>query len=320
MSRVKVKVVQLRRQGTGSLGIRLQALPNEMLPAFSAGAHIDLILPGGLTRQYSIASAPSCRAYYELCVKQAPGSRGGSRFIHETLAVNDELEISLPRNLFALQAADHHVLVAGGIGITPLLSMAAELMEKGQSFTLHYYTKSLAEAAYVEHLTSGFAEGNVCLHHSDQGRSPRQHLPDDFQRPQPGTHLYLCGPHALMAHMTEQAIRRGWDQRQIHQEAFSAPEGVADASKDQAFDVQLQSSGQLVQVNADQSIANALLQAGIEVPVSCEQGFCGACLTQVLDGIPCHRDSVMSDAEKGLNNQMTLCCSRSQSARLVLGL
>lgn len=317
MSRLTVKVAELTAQGSGNLGIRLVPLPGEALPAFAAGAHIDVFLPGDMIRQYSIASAPSQRDHFELCVKKEPDSRGGSRFVHERLAVGDELSISAPRNLFAIEPADRYLLIAAGIGITPLMSMAAALKEQQHSFALHYYTRTRGEAAYAERLETQLATGQVQLHHSDQGRSPRQHVPDDLMRPNPGTQLYLCGPEAFMRHMTERALSLGWLPAQIHQEAF-AP--VAATPAGDAFEVQVNSTGQVVAVHAEQSIAQALMAAGVEVAVSCEQGFCGACLTPVLQGTPCHRDSVLSDGEKAMNDQMALCCSRSRSGRLVLGI
>ncbi len=317
MSRLTVKVAELTAQGRGNLSVRLQPLPGQALPAFAAGAHVDVFLPGAITRQYSIASGPSHLEHYELCVKKEPGSRGGSRFIHEQLAVGDVLDISPPRNLFAIEPAAHHVLLAAGIGITPLLSMATALKEERQSFALHYYTRTRNEAAYAERLETQFGTGQVHLHHSDQERSPRQHVPDELTRPGPGTRLYLCGPEAFMRHMTERALALGWSPGQIHQEAF-APAATTPASD--AFEVQVNSTGQVVAVPAEQSIAQALMAAGVEVAVSCEQGFCGACLTPVLQGTPCHRDSVLSDGEKAMNDQMALCCSRSRSGRLVLGI
>lgn len=319
MSHLHVRVTQLQAQGNANLSVRLEAVCGQALPAFSAGSHVDVFLPSGLIRQYSIASAPSSLDHYELCVKKEAASRGGSRFMHEGLALNTELEISRPRNLFAIQPAAHHVLVAAGIGITPLLSMAAELHETGQSFALHYYTRTRAEAAYAGRLKSSYPQRCVRLHHSDEGKSPRHHIPEDLQRPETNSRVYLCGPNAFMSSMTERAIAFGWSQNQIHQEAFSVDVNTATNLED-SFEVQLHSSGQVVRVPADQSIAQALLAASIEVPLSCEQGFCGACLTPVLQGTPCHRDSVLSDGEKLLNNQMTLCCSRSLSSRLVLDL
>lgn len=317
MSRLTVKVAELTAQGSGNLGIRLVPLPGQALPAFAAGAHVDVFLPGALTRQYSIASAPCNRDHYELCVKLEPGSRGGSRFVHEHLAIGDELDISPPRNLFAIEPAEHYLLVAAGIGITPLLSMATALKEQQLSFALHYYTRTRSEAAYAERLETQFAAGQVHLHYSDQGRSPRQHLPDGLATPATDTRLYLCGPEAFMHHMTDRALTLGWSPTQIHQEAF-AP--VASPHVGETFEVQVHSTGQVVAVPAEQSIAQALMAAGVEVAVSCEQGFCGACLTPVLQGTPCHRDSVLSDGERALNDQMALCCSRSRSGRLVLGL
>lgn len=320
MARLTVKVAHLQAEGLNNLSIRLEPLGNQLLPEFSAGAHIDVFLPGGLVRQYSIASAPLDKDHYELCIKKEPESRGGSRFLHEALTLGDILEISAPRNLFALQAAQHHVLVAAGIGITPLLSMATQILADGHSFALHYYTKNLEQSAYAQRLRIHFAGQAIHLHHSDDGASPRHHLPSDFTHPQAATCIYLCGPTAFMKHMTEQALALGWAQRQLFQEAFSAAPPTGDLSVDGGFEVELRVCGRSVWVEPKQSIAHTLIEMGIDVPLSCEQGFCGACITKVLAGVPCHRDSVLSDEQKALNDQMTLCCSRSQTSRLVLDL
>ncbi|WP_455917716.1 PDR/VanB family oxidoreductase [Pseudomonas cerasi] len=319
MARLKVKVARLTLHGSGNLSVHLERLDGQVLPVFEAGAHIDVFLPGDITRQYSIASPPSQRGRYELCVKNETASRGGSRFVHDELSLGDELDISEPRNLFSLKPAEHYVLIAAGIGITPLLSMAADLQEKNSSFSLHYYTKNAAQTAFLEYLQTAFSSDRINLRHSDDGNSPRNCLPDDLEQPMPETLLYLCGPQPFMTHMTEQAMRRGWGSHQMHREAFST-NGFAPQEEDQPFEVQLVSSGDVFQVEVGESIAQVLCNAGLDVPLSCEQGICGACLTGVLQGTPCHRDSVLSESEKAMNNQITLCCSRSLSERLVLDL
>lgn len=316
MRRLKVKVQQRSEQGTANVGIRLVAVDGGRLPDFEAGAHVDIFLPGGLVRQYSIASSPAQRDHYQLCIKLEPASRGGSAFIHRQLREGDELEISAPRNLFALQEGQHHVLIAAGIGITPVLSMAEALHSRGQSFALHYYTRTAADVAFSERLRGHFAGAAVHFHHSNEGRSPREHLPGELAAPQPGTQLYLCGPSAFMSHLQARATILGWAPEVIHTEAF----GAAPFADGEAFEVQLNSTGAVYNVAPSQSIAHVLAGVGVEVPLSCEQGICGACVTGVLEGLPLHLDSVLSDGEQASNRLMTLCCSRSRSARLVLDL
>jgi len=316
MSRLKVKVQQRSEQGTANVGIRLVAVDGALLPDFEAGAHVDIFLPGGLVRQYSIASSPAQPDHYQLCIKLEPASRGGSEFIHRQLREGDELEISAPRNLFALQEGQHHVLIAAGIGITPLLSMAEALHCRGRSFALHYYTRTAADVAFGERLRGHFAGAAVHFHHSSDGRSPREYLPAELAVPQPGTQLYLCGPSAFMSHLVERATAMGWAPEVIHREAF----GATPLTEGEAFEVQLNSTGAVYNVPASHSIAQVLMEAGVEVPLSCEQGICGACVTGVLEGQPLHLDSVLSDGEQAGNRLMTVCCSRSRSARLVLDL
>jgi vanillate O-demethylase ferredoxin subunit len=321
MTTIPVVVDALMAQGRGSLAVRLVAQDEQALPAFEAGAHIDLHLGRGLIRQYSIASPPHERAHYLLCVKKESASRGGSAHVHERLRVGDALQISLPRNLFALQPAEHQVLLAGGIGITPLLSMAEALDQSMTSFELHYYVQSRRDAAFAKRLASGFAHGRVHLHCSVDGDSCRKGLPAGVQVPAKGTRLYLCGPEGFMQHVVDAALAAGWDQDKIHREAFAAPSAVAPVAGAAAFQVELASSRRVFDIPADRSIASILVDAGVNVPLSCEMGICGACLTPVIDGVVDHRDSVQSDAERAAPlQQIALCCSRSHSAMITIDL
>ncbi|WDK31461.1 PDR/VanB family oxidoreductase [Xanthomonas campestris] len=319
MSLHEVRVAEVVDQGHRQRAIRLEPV-GAQLPAFEAGAHVDLHLPDGLVRQYSIASAPHVRDHYLLCVKLADASRGGSRHLCEQLAPGDRLRISTPRNLFPLHPGERHVLLAAGIGITPLLSMAQALEARGEPFVLHYYARRHADVAFSQRLQQGFTHGQVYLHLSDGGQSPRVHVPEELRQARARDQLYLCGPAAFMDHFTVLAKAHGWTAAQLHREHFAAAAPNLAHDADSAFEVELAASGRVVQVPADCSIASALLDAGIEVPLSCEQGMCGACLTGVLDGVPDHRDSVLSDSEHAQNTQITLCCSRSRTPRLVLEL
>ncbi|MBB3801016.1 MULTISPECIES: PDR/VanB family oxidoreductase [Xanthomonas] len=319
MSLHEVRVAAVIDQGHRQRAIRLEPIDAE-LPAFEAGAHVDLHLPDGMIRQYSIASAPHVRDHYLLCVKLADASRGGSRHLCEQLSTGDRLQISSPRNLFPLHAGERHVLLAAGIGITPLLSMAEALEARGEPFVLHYYVRRHTDVAFSQRLQQGFLHGQVQMHLSDGGQSPRVHVPEELGQARAHDQLYLCGPAAFMDHFTQLAKTHGWRAAQVHREHFAAADPGLAHDADHAFEVELAASGRVVQVPADCSIASALLNAGIEVPLSCEQGMCGACLTGVVAGTPDHRDSVLSDSERASNAQITLCCSRSRSPRLVLDL
>lgn len=316
MALLQVVVTDIAEQGEGNRALTLAPLLGELSP-FEAGAHVDVHLPGGVVRQYSIASAPDERdRHYVLCVKLAPASRGGSRHIHEQLVAGQRLWISLPRNHFPLQADGPHLLLAAGIGITPLLSMAQALDARGEAFVLHHYVRERAQAAFAGRLAQGFAHGRVQVHADAEGESPLTHVPGELA--QPRGHLYLCGPGGFMDHFAALAGRAGWPAQNIHSERFDPVELVR--ADDAPFEVELASSGEVVEVPAGQSIAQALGEAGIPVEVSCEQGMCGACVTGVLAGVPDHRDCVLGAAEHAANDRMTLCCSRSRSPRLVLAL
>ncbi|RMX04226.1 oxidoreductase [Corticibacter populi] len=324
-SLIDVQVDALVAQGQGNLAVRL--IPPEghgPLPAFDAGAHVDLHLPTGMTRQYSIASAPHQRDFYTLCIRKEGASRGGSRYVHERLRVGDRLRIGAPRNLFRLEPAAHSILMAGGIGITPLLSMAWALEQGGQSFELHYYVRRRSEAAFARQWGRGFRHGTVHLHCSAEGDSLRAGRPACLAAPGCSTHLYVCGPHGFMDHVQAQAHAAGWPMDQLHQEAFGLPAAAVSsglAEEEAPFEVELASTGQAFVVPPGQSIASVLQSQGVEIPLSCEMGICGACLTPVSAGDVEHRDGVQSEAEKSAPcQQIALCCSRSRSARLVLQL
>lgn len=315
MALLQVLVTDIAEQGEGNRALTLIPLLGE-LPPFEAGAHVDVHLPGGVVRQYSIASSPAETGHYLLCVKLAPASRGGSRHIHAQFVAGQRLWISEPRNHFPLQADGPHLLLAAGIGITPLLSMAQALDARGAAFVLHHYVRDRTQAAFAGRLAQGFVHGRVQVHADAEGESPLSHVPDELA--QPRGHLYLCGPGGFMDHFAALAEGAGWPAGNIHSERFDPVELVR--ADDAPFEVELASSGEVIEVPAGRSIAQALGEAGIPVEVSCEQGMCGACVTGVLAGVPDHRDCVLGAAEHAANDRMTLCCSRSRSPRLVLAL
>lgn len=283
------------------------------LPRFTAGAHIDLFLGNNLIRPYSLCSDPADRLHYQVAILKMAQSQGGALAAH-ALQVGDEVQVSEPRNLFALDPfAPFSLLIGGGIGITPMLAMAAELQTAQRPFSLHYCARTRQQAAFVDQLQCASYARNVQIHFSDEQRlaliSVLQGVPEN-------THVYVCGPPRLMTAVSEQALALGYRAEQIHQELFAAEVQTQGA----AFDVTLASNGLRVRVEENQSIVEALALAGVKVCVSCKQGICGSCLTDVLEGEPDHRDSYLTEEEKASNQLILLCCSRAKSPHLLLDL
>ncbi|MGN2428143.1 PDR/VanB family oxidoreductase [Klebsiella electrica] len=319
---LKVVVDGLWREGDRSLAIRLLAQDGKPLPGWLPGAHIDVHLPCGIIRQYSL-TGPHGEAgadAYLICVSRESASRGGSRYIHETLRPGQTLLISPPRNLFTLQPARRVTLLAAGIGITPLYTMALNLAAAGTPFVLHYYVKRQENAAFVGEMAKTFSRGSWLVHCSDEGQSPRASLADTLGDAHAGHHLYLCGPSGFMATARRIAAEKNWPEAQVHSEAFQPLKAAASEHQD-TFTVTLASSGETWPVPGDKTIAQVLQENGVAVPLSCEMGMCGACLTPLMAGQADHRDTVQSEAEKSAAvQQIALCCSRSHSANLLIDL
>ena len=286
------------------------------LPAFDAGAHVDLRLDGEILRSYSLCGDPTDRSRYRLGILRDPASRGGSTSVHRDLHEGAKVSVAEPRNNFPLNPdAPHSVLIGGGIGITPLMSMARTLAARDAGFVLHYCTRSLALTAFVEELQQAPFDAKVRFHHDDGASEQRfgaALLPD----PASGAHLYVCGPTGFMDWVIGLARDIGYAEGAIHREYFNVEVDTGGA----AFEVEVASTGQVVTVAEGQTIVQALAAIGVKVQVSCENGVCGTCLTGVLAGTPDHRDVFLTDEEHQDNDQITLCCSRALSARLVLDL
>jgi vanillate O-demethylase ferredoxin subunit len=300
----------------------LSTLSGDALPAFEAGAHIDLHVPNGPVRQYSLYDLPGEHARYRIGVLRDPNSRGGSVKLLEDVHAGDTLTISAPRNHFALHSAtnDRSILFAGGIGITPILCMAQQLSNERRPFELHYCGRTLSAMAFVERLqeTGVGDESNVQVHVDDG--APKQQLDARaaIGAPSDDKHLYVCGPAGFMDHILATARELGWDEKHLHREYFAATSSAS--SDDEAFEIEVVSSGEIVKVAAGQSAAHALLDAGFDVSLSCEQGVCGTCMTKVLSGTPDHRDLYLTDDERAGNDVFMPCCSRSKTSRLTLDL
>lgn len=287
------------------------------LPAWTAGAHIDVHMAPGLVRQYSLCGDPRDRSRYQIAVHRCTPSRGGSDAMHDAVHAGDRITIGMPRNRFALAPdSPHTVLLAGGIGLTPLLAMAETLSASGASFELHYCTRSPLHAAFSERLHERRFCGRVLFHFSNTvGRAAFDSL---LAAPQRGAHLYICGAAGFTDAALAAAERQGWPASHVHTERFSAPPGPQADSGQAAFDVVIASTGRVIPVAAGQSALAALHGAGVTIPTSCGQGVCGTCVTGVLAGAPDHRDHCLTEEARAVS--FTPCCSRARGPQLVLDL
>lgn len=316
---IAVRVARKTVEAEGICSFELQAADGRPLPAFSAGSHVDVHVPGGLVRQYSLCNDPQETQRYLIAVLKDAASRGGSVAMHERVHEGDALTISAPRNHFALaHEAASHLLLAGGIGVTPILCMAERLAQTGGDFTMHYATRSRERTAFADRIARSAFAARVHLHHDDGAPDQRLDLEALLATPVAGRHVYVCGPQGFMDAVLGRARAAGWPEPQLHYEFFGAAP-TAQAG-DGPFSVRLASSGRVITVAADQSVTDALGAAGIVVPTSCEQGVCGTCLTRVLQGTPDHRDLYLTPEEQAAGDQFTPCCSRSRTAELVLDL
>lgn len=318
MSTLEVRVVRKEREADDICSIELEATDGLPLPPFTAGAHIDLHLRAGLVRQYSLCSRPQERERYLIGVLRDPASRGGSQAVHEDLAVGSVLRISAPRNHFALVAAPSTLLLAGGIGVTPILAMAEVLAAEGKQFEMHYCSRAPERTAFRQRIAGSSYAGQVHFHYDSGAAEQRLDLAALLSAADPDTHIYVCGPGGFIEHVKNSAGALGWPAAQVHFEYFGA--APVAAGGDAPFDVRLASSGRVIPIPAGRTVAAVLLEQGVDLPVSCEQGVCGTCLTRVLDGMPDHRDAYLTDEERAANDQFTPCCSRAKSALLVLDL
>src|SRR5258706_4822609 len=317
---LKVRVAHKAVEAIDICSCELVDIDGLPLPPFSAGSHIDVHLPDGITRQYSLCNDSGESHRYLIGVLRDPASRGGSKAMHDAVNVGDVLQISTPKNHFALSHdATRSLLLAGGIGVTPILCMAERLRFARAAFEMAYCTRSAERTAFRHRIAaSGFAS-RVRFHHDDRPAEQKLDPARLLARPEPGTHLYVCGPKGFMDAVLSTARESGWPEWQLAYEFFSAPPGVASA-EDRGFKVKLASSGRVVLVPPDRTVVDALSAAGIEIPTACGQGICGTCLTRVIDGEPDHKDLYLSPQEQAGNDQFLPCCSRSKSAMLVLDL
>ena len=322
MSTVATLQVRVARKAVEALDIvtlELVAVDGQALPAFSAGSHVDVQLPNGITRQYSLCNDPQETHRYQIGVLRDAASRGGSQAVHELVKEGDVLTISAPRNHFSLaHEAKKHLLLAGGIGVTPILCMAERLANTGADFAMHYATRAPERTAFRQRIAASAFASRVQFHYDNGDAAQKLDLQKLLGQPQAGTHLYVCGPKGFMDAVLATARNSGWPEAQIHYEFFGAE--VAKSDSDASFEIKLASSGRIVMVPKDQTVVQALAAAGVDVMISCEQGVCGTCLTRVIEGVPDHKDSYLTPEEQAANDQFTPCCSRSKTPQLVLDL
>jgi vanillate O-demethylase ferredoxin subunit len=318
MTSETIDVVVRRREMQGPSVVVLDLAPaaGRSLPAFEAGAHVDLHLGDGLVRQYSLCGDPADATRYRVGVLRDPASRGGSEAVHSRLVEGAVLRIGVPRNHFPLAMdARHSILVGGGIGVTPMLAMAHALHRAGRSFELHYCARSRSRSGFLHELESAPFADRVRYHFSEEGDDQRVDAAALIAAAgTAGTHLYVCGPNGFMESAMAAASAAGLEPARIHREYFNAE---VDTSGE-GFEVVAAASGKSVRVADGQTIVAALKSIGIRIEVSCEEGVCGTCVCTVLDGECDHRDVYLTDEEKADGDQIMACCSRAKSPRLVL--
>jgi tetrachlorobenzoquinone reductase len=286
------------------------------LPAYQPGAHIDLHLPNGLIRQFSLTVPNTDPARYVVGIKRDPESRGGSKYIFEQMKAGDAIKISAPRNNFPLaDGADPVLLLAGGIGITPIFCMAQELEARSRPWALHYSCRSRADMAFLDDLQK-FGD-KVHLHFDDEAGGKLLDITAALSAAPQNAQLYCCGPKPMLAAF--EAAATGRPHGRVHVEYFT-PKDDAAATPTGGFWVELARSGEEYFVPPGKKVLEVLFEAGVDVDYSCELGICGACETRVISGIPIHHDSVLSEEEQASNEKVMICCCGCASDRLVLDL
>ncbi|NYV75409.1 cytochrome P450/oxidoreductase [Streptomyces sp. UH6] len=310
-----VTVEAIERETADVVVVTLADGAGKPLPSWTPGAHVDLDL-GGLSRQYSLCGDPEDRQRYRIAVLREPEGRGGSRHVHERLAPGDTLTLRGPRNHFRLDpTARRHVLVAGGIGITPVIAMADRLRATGADYRLHYCGRSPEAMPLLERARRDHG-ARLSVHCGSDGT--RLDVPALLAEPEDGVQIYACGPRQLLDALAEHTAH--WPEDTLHVEHFTAEHRSLDPEREHAFDVELADSGLTVRVAPDRTVLAALRAAGVDVQSDCEEGLCGSCEVPVLDGAVDHRDSVLTKAERAACDRMMTCCSRAAGDRLRLAL
>lgn len=313
MSWTALQVRSLRLEAEDVLGIELAPADATPLPfTWTAGAHVDLRLGNGAVRQYSLLSLPE-EGHLYLGIKREPASRGGSRWLHEQLRLGAQIEVSAPRNLFALQPGNGPVtLLAAGIGITPLLPMYRQCQAEGRPVRLLYFTRDARQAPFLQRLGA-----DIQWHGGLRAEQITEQLATEFPAWQADAGLYCCGPAGFMRSVEQAALKAGWPQAALYREHFQAPAPTT-VDEQNRYALVLQRSGAEAQVQPGESLLQAASRVGVDLAYSCGVGICGACICRVLEGQPEHRDDCLSEAQRQSGEWIAPCVSGARSPRLVL--
>ena len=311
MPTIDMRLTAIRHEAHETHSFEFTPVDGRTLAAVEPGAHIDIHLPNGMMRQYSLVTAEGERKSYVVGIKKDRTSRGGSKYIHENLHVGQILKIGGPRNNFPLDDnASHSVLIAGGIGITPIWCMAQRLIATGAAWTMYYSCRERSEAAFLDVLEG---RPEVTVHIDAEMDGKFLDLKAIIATAPHSAHFYCCGPTPMLK--AYEAATANVPQGHMHVEYFTAAE---EAATEGGYSVVLQRSGREFAIPEGKSILQVLREAGLDVTYSCEEGVCGACETAVVSGTPDHRDNILTDREREESKTMMICCSGSKSAKLVL--
>lgn len=316
---IPVKIAEINIESPTVKRFRLVPTIDEKLPAFTGGSHLKTFISIDETtiieREYSLVSNPRNREYYEIAISNDINSRGGSKYWHEQMDIDDELEVTFPRNYFALNPfAKNHAFYASGIGITPFLAMMEDI-QFDQTFELHYAARTPEECAFYEELQKRY--GNNVNFYFSRIDEPNRLSPELMKEHRIGTHVYFCGPIAMVEEFRDAAFAYGYPEKAVHFELFSTGQ---DSRERNAFTVELTDSQREIEVQAEETLLDALLREGINAPHACKIGGCGSCEVEVVSGEVDHRDHFLSNENKVTRKSILTCCSRAKEEKLSLKL
>jgi ferredoxin-NADP reductase len=309
---IDMEVADRETVADGVVRLTLRGADGQPLPEWEPGAHLDLHLGDDLVRQYSLCGDPGDREAYQVAVLREQPGRGGSAHVHDVLETGTALRVRGPRNNFALAEAPHYLFVAGGIGITPVVPMIAAAEKAGAGWRLVYGGRSRASMAFVDELVERYGDRVEVVPQDEHGLLDLDGL---LGTPQDDLLVYCCGPEPLLAAVEERCA--SWPGGALHLERFS-PKEVAEPASGDSFEVEFAGSGVTVTVPPGVSIVDAAAEAGVEIETSCREGTCGTCESEVIEGVPEHRDSLLTPDEQAANDVMFPCVSRCLSGRLVI--
>jgi ferredoxin-NADP reductase len=311
----QMRVAEIRREADGIRSVVLESLDRRPLPGWTPGAHVDL-MAGEFDRKYSLCGDRTDRIKLRIAILRENQGRGGSKYFHENLSPGSLVRVRGPKNHFKLdESASSYTLIAGGIGITPILAMADRLKSLGKRYTLHYAGRSPSTMAFIERVKRDHG-GRLHLYAKSEGQ--RMTLSEIAGRPGERCRVYACGPERLLAEL--QALAREWPPNVLQLEHFAAATAQLDPAREHAFRIELRDSNLTIEVPADRSVLDSLHAVGIDVACDCREGLCGSCEVLVLDGEVDHRDRVLSVSERATSARMMACCSRARGNKLVLAL